>query len=377
MITIYFDNAATSPLSKEVKERMIQAMEVYGNPSSSHHVGKSALDIIEHARKSVANLINATPDRIFFTSGGTESNNWAIYGSAIAVRKSNIITSPIEHHAIIRGIENFGKSISISPFFIPVDSLGVVDQDILKSKINKGTALVSIMMANNEVGTVQDIKTLAQIAHDKGVLFHTDAVQAVGKINVNVEDLDIDMLSISAHKFHGPKGVGALYIKKGIEIHSLIAGGRQEQDRRAGTQNVISIVGMGRAAECVEIEKNKIYINDLISKLKQGIKEKIPNVKFNGHPIDTVPGILNVYFEGIESKRLVFELNKIGICVSSGSACSEGGTESSHVLSAMGIPAHEAHSCIRFSLSKFNKKEEIDRLLEILPSIIKQLRHGL
>jgi len=372
---IYLDNAATTPLCVEAKKEMIKAMDMYGNPSSIHSVGKEALKIVQLARKRVANLINTTPDRIFFTSGGTESDNWAIYGSVIATQKNKIITSPIEHHAIIRSIEKSG--VEIIPAFVNVNSKGMVDEYSLKDTLDDNTALVSIMMANNEVGTIQNIKSLAQITRNKGILFHTDAVQAIGKINVDVESLGVDMLSLSAHKFNGPKGVGALYIKRGIDFSSLINGGRQEEDRRAGTHNVIGIAGMGAAANVyLNSEKNN-FIDELTKQLEEGFISKIPDIKFNGHCMYKVPGILNVCFKGVESKRLVFELNKVGICISSGSACSEGLTEPSHVLAAMGIPIHEAHSSVRFSLSKYNNKEEINRVLEVLPSIIKQLRRGL
>jgi len=371
---IYLDNAATTQIDRQVIEKMKFSLEEYGNPNSSHELGKRAKEIVEEARVNVALMINAEPSEIIFTSGGTESNNWAIYSSILKTKKKGVATSKIEHHSILYGIQEFHKSIGAKGRFIPVNSIGIVDFQYLKDNINTDLGLVTVMMVNNEIGSIQPIKELSSLAHKYGVLFHTDAVQASGKIPIDVKDLDVDMLSLSGHKFHGPKGVGILYVKDGIDVRPMIAGGHQENGYRAGTYNVPGIVGMGEAARLLnsEDDMNKIrLIDDLLWSL---IKVSIPNVKRNGDPYQSVPGVINVCFEGTESKMLVLELSKRGVYCSSGSACNEGQTSPSHVLKAMGCSTFEAHSSVRFSLSRNITKADIYEAIGIISDVVKNNR---
>jgi len=374
--TIYLDNNATTRVDPLVKKEMLPYLgEKHGNPSSIHQSGERAQKAVEKARRQVARLIHSKPRRIIFTGGGSESNNLALKGIAFAHREkgNHIITSSIEHPANIKAcefLEKFGFKVT----YMDVDSYGRISSQKLKRAITDQTILVSIMMANNEVGTLLPIKKLCVAAHDKGVLFHTDAVQAVGKIKVDVNELDVDLLSLSGHKFHGPKGVGALYVKKGIQIEPLIHGGKQENQLRAGTHNVPAIVGLGKASvialqKLSEMEK----VRELRDKLEQGIKKIIPEAKVNGHPEDRLANTLNLTLPGIRGESLVIALDQRGIALSSGSACKAGSPEPTHVLTAMGKSPEEAHCAVRFSLSRMNSEKDIKETLSGLKEVIREM----
>jgi len=375
---IYLDNAATTPVDKRVLEVMLPYYsDVFGNPSSLYSYGQEAKKAIEEAREKVAKALGADADEIYFTSGGSESDNWALKGVAYALKDkgNHIITTEIEHHAVLntcRYLEKEGFKVT----YLPVNEYGLVKPEDLKKAITDKTILVSIMFANNEIGTIEPIEELVKIAHEENVYFHTDAVQAVGNVPIDVKKLDVDLLSLSAHKIYGPKGVGALYIKKGVKIHSLIQGGTQERNRRAGTENVAGIVGLGEAIEL--ITKNlDFHINKLTflrDKLINGILEKIPYARLNGHPTKRLPGNVNVSFEFIDGESLILNLDMAGICASSGSACTSGSLEPSHVLLAIGLPRELARGSLRLTIGKDNTEEDIDKVLEVLPQIIKRLR---
>ncbi|SHG88136.1 cysteine desulfurase [Thermosyntropha lipolytica DSM 11003] len=378
MKLVYLDHNATTPVASEVLEAMHPYFrEDFYNPSSIYSPAQKVREKVEEARLKVARLLNAEPSEIVFTSGGTEANNQAIIGGARANRKkgNHIITSAIEHHAVLDTclrLEKEGFEVTV----LPVDQYGTVSPESLQKAIKPETVLVSIMYANNEVGTVQDIKTLAHIARQNGSLFHTDAVQAVGKIKVDVKELGIDMLSLSAHKFYGPKGIGCLYIKKGVKVESLLTGGGQENKMRAGTENTPGIIGLGRAAEFIlenreEMEKR---IRELEELLRQGIKDRIPDVIFTGHPENRVPGCVSVCFKYIEGESMLLLLDQQGIMASSGSACSSKSLKASHVLLAMGITPEIAHGSLRLSLGKDTKREDIEYVLEVLPGVVEKLR---
>ncbi|MBP2073071.1 cysteine desulfurase NifS [Thermoanaerobacterium butyriciformans] len=377
MNRIYLDNAATTPLKKEVLDAMMPYLSNrFGNPSSLYSYGQEAKKAIEEARDKVANAIYANSDEIFFTSGGTESDNWALKGAAYALKDkgNHIITSNIEHHAILHTcqyLENQGFEIT----YLPVDEYGLVDPNELKRAIKDNTILVSIMYANNEIGTIEPIEELVKVAHDKGVLFHTDAVQAIGNVPIDVKNLDVDMLSMSAHKIYGPKGVGALYIRKGLRIDTLLQGGAQERNRRAGTENVAGIVGFGTAIELItkNIDEHIKKLTRLRDKLIDGIL-KIPYTRLNGHPIKRLPGNVNVSFEFVDGESLILSLDMEGICVSSGSACTAGSIDPSHVLLAIGLPEEIAHGSLRLTIGEENTEEEIDTVINKLPKIVDRLR---
>lgn len=372
---IYLDNAATTEPDLRVINKMMHALrDKYGNPNSSHIVGAEAKDLIEEARCNIAEMINCSPECVIFTSGGTESNNWAIYSSIVSTQIRSIVSSEIEHHSIHNGIGKFSRSLGAKPFYIRVDSNGVIDIERYSDKVHSRIGLVSIMMANNEIGTIQPIKELARLAHERGTLFHTDAVQGAGKIKIDVKDLDVDMLSLSGHKFHGPKGVGILYVKPGIKVYPMIAGGHQENGYRAGTYNVPGIVGMGEAARLINSQETMDEIKSIGELLWNEIKSSIPNVKRNGNSELSVPGIVNICFRGIESKSVVLELSKKGICCSSGSACNEGETSPSHVLKAIGKSTFDAHSSIRFSLSRNTTKEDVYESVNIIKEVVNKHR---
>lgn len=375
---IYLDHNATTAIDPEVKKVMQKFLqEGQGNPSSIYEEGKNAKLAMESARRNVSHLLNCTARRIIFTGGGSEANNLAIKGIALAEwnTKRHIITSSIEHPSVLntfRWLEKSGYKIT----YLPVDSMGIVDPDDLKKSISSETSLISVMLANNETGSIQPIKELATIAREKGVIFHTDAVQAAGKISIDLVDLGVDLLTISGHKFYGPKGVGALYVKKGVEIESLIHGGSQENKLRAGTENVLAIVGLGKAAELgVQRLPEMKKIGQLRNKLEKGIKDLVPEYKLNGHPKNRVPVTLNLTLPGMRGESIVLAMDQKGISLSSGSACRAGSPKPSHALLAMGLSEEDAHCSLRFSLGIHNTEIEIDRTLKYLSDVIKESKN--
>jgi len=377
MNRIYLDNAATTPLRKEVLDVMMPYLNSrFGNPSSLYSYGQEAKKAIEEARDKVAAAICANADEIFFTSGGTESDNWALKGAAYALKEkgNHIITSSVEHHAILHTCQ-YLESQGFEITYLPVDEYGLVDPNELKKAIKDSTIIVSIMYANNEIGTIEPIQELASVSHEKGVLFHTDAVQAVGNVPIDVKKLDVDMLSMSAHKIYGPKGVGALYIRKGLRIDTLLQGGAQERNRRAGTENVAGIVGFGTAIELItqNIDEHIKKLTMFRDKLIDGIL-KIPYTRLNGHPTKRLPGNVNVSFEFVDGESLILSLDMEGICVSSGSACTAGSIDPSHVLLAIGLPEEIARGSLRITIGEENTEEEIDTVINTLPKIVDRLR---
>ncbi len=376
---IYMDNAATTPVKEEVlKEMMPYFTEKYGNPSSVYSLASKSKVVVENAREQVANAIGADKKEIFFTAGGSESDNWAIKGAAYSNRKkgNHIITTKIEHHAVLHTCEYLEKQ-GFEITYLNVDEDGLISLEELKDSIKDDTILISIMFANNEIGTIQPIREIGEIAKERNILFHTDAVQAIGNIRIDVKELNIDLLSMSAHKFHGPKGIGALYIRQGVKIDSLIAGGGQERGRRAGTENVPGIVGMGKAIELAysnfeEHNKKLITLRDsLIEKIENNIKY----VRLNGHRTKRLPGNVNFCFEFIEGESLLLSLDMVGIAASSGSACTSGALDPSHVLMAIGLPHEIAHGSLRLTLGEFNTEEEVDYVVENLVTIVERLRN--
>jgi len=378
MKRIYLDNAATTQCHPAVVLAMQPYFaEKYGNPSSLHFFGQETRAAVESAREKLAKLIGALPEEIVFTSGGTEADNFAIHGvlSANSKKGNHIITSAIEHHAILEPCEYLKKN-GYDITILPVDKFGLVDpQDVAKAITDK-TVLVSIMHANNEMGTIEPISEISKITKEKGVYLHTDAVQTVGEIEVNVKDLGVDLLSLSGHKFYGPKGVGVLYIRKGTRIAPFIRGGAQERNRRASTENVPGIVGMGVAAELSlkELTTRKEHTEKLQKKLIKGIFDNIPEVILNGHPEKRLAKNVNISFRYIEGESILLNLDMEGVAASTGSACSSGTLEPSHVLLAIGLSHEISHGSIRFSIGQYNSDEEIDYLLDILPKIIQKLR---
>jgi cysteine desulfurase len=375
---VYADNAATTQTSEKALNAMMPLFrENYGNPSSLHSVGQRAKEYLEDARAKVAKAINAEPSTIYFTSGGSEADNQALRSAAYMGRrkgKNHIISSKFEHHAILhtlKALEKEGFEVTL----LDVYSDGVVKPENVKNAITDKTCLVTIMTANNEIGTIQPIKEIGAICREKGVLFHTDAVQAVGHIPIDVKDMNIDMLSLSGHKFHGPKGVGALYARKGILLTNIIEGGAQERNKRAGTENMPSIVGMAVALEeaVANMDKNCKYISSLRDKLIAGLKD-IPKSRINGTLEKHLPGTLNMCFEGIEGEGILLWLDQKGIEASSGSACTSGSLDPSHVLLAIGVPVEVAHGSLRLSLSEYNTEEEIEHIIKTVPEVISYLR---
>ncbi|WP_440944819.1 cysteine desulfurase NifS [Methanosarcina sp. T3] len=374
---IYLDNSATTKLNEEVLEEMLPFFsENYGNPSSLHTIGLVANAAIQKARDQIAGLIGAESDEIIFTSGGTESDNLALYGIAYANKKrgNHIITSSIEHPAI-RQMCNFLDENGFEVTYIPVDQDGIINPAHIEEAIKEETILISIMTINNEIGTIQPIKEISHIAKDHNVYFHTDAVGAIGQMPIDVKKLDLDILSMDSHKIHGPKGIGAIYLKKNTRIQPQILGGNQEYNLRAGTENVPGIVGMGKAFEIAarDFDKNKDHMMNLRDRLIDGIL-KIEDVRLNGHPKLRAPNNVNVSFNFINGKSLVSSLNLAGIEVSTGCACTSKSAEASEVLRACGLSTEEANGAIRLTNSKYNTKEEINYVLEILPSIVNKLR---
>ena len=376
---IYLDHNATTPLLPAVIERLTEELrEDFGNPSSVHHFGQQAKAAIDEARTNVANLIGADPSEVLFTSGGTEADNIALRGAAEAMEptgKRHLVASPIEHEAVLNTLKALAKR-GWRTTLLAADQTGILSTAMLRDALADDTALVSVMHANNEIGTIQPITELARAAHDRGALFHTDAVQSAGKIPVNVKTLGVDMLSMSAHKFYGPKGVGALWIRRGLRVLPLLTGGRQERSRRAGTENVTGIVGMGVAARIAagKMADEGRRLAALRDRLEAGILLAVPGTAVNGSPEMRVPNTTNISFDRVEAESLLIALDLQGIAVSTGSACSSGTLEPSHVLKAMGFSAHRAQNSIRFSLGTSNTDAEIDRVIAVLPGIVDKLR---
>ncbi len=375
---IYLDYAATTPVKNEVLEEMLPYFnEKFGNASSIYFYGREAKQALDLARDRVAKVIGAKQDEIYFTGGGSESDNWAIKGIAYANKEkgNHIITTKIEHHAVLHTCEYLEKQ-GFEVTYLDVDQYGLIDLEALKNAITDKTILISIMFANNEIGTIQPIKEIGRIAHKKNIYFHTDAVQALGNVKIDVDNLNIDLMSMSAHKIYGPKGVGALYLRKGVKIYSLIHGGAQEKRRRAGTENIPGIVGFGKAAELAEqnFSEHVQHQSRLRDKLVNGILEKIDYVRINGHPEQRLPGTINLAFEFIEGESLLLSLDMVGICASSGSACTSGSLDPSHVLMAIGLPHEIAHGSLRITIGDFTTEEDVDYVLEHIPKIVKRLR---
>ncbi len=375
---VYLDHAATTYTKREVLEEMLPFFtDVYGNPSSIHVLGREARKAVDLARKRTANALKASPNEIFFTGGGSEADNWAIRGVAMANKNkgNHIITTSIEHHAVFHVCE-FMKKHGFEVTYLPVDKYGLVDPEQVRNAITDETILVSIMFANNEIGTIEPIKEIGAITRERNVYFHTDAVQSVGSVPIDVEDMNIDLLSLSAHKFYGPKGVGALYIRKGVKLYPLIRGGAQERNMRAGTENIPGIVGLGKAIELAHLNL-KEYSKKLIAmrnRLISGIMSRVDGVHLNGHPEKRLPGNANFSFEYIEGESLLLSLDLKGIAASSGSACTSGSLDPSHVLLAIGLPHEIAHGSLRLTLGDDNTDEDIDYVLEVLPGIVERLR---
>lgn len=375
---IYFDHAATTPVKPEVLEAMLPYFtNKYGNASTIYSLGRESKKAMEESREKVAAAISASPREIYFTGSGTESDNWAIKGIAYANRDrgNHIITSAIEHHAVLHTCK-YLESDGFEVTYLPVDGNGFVSLEQLRNSIKPNTILISIMFANNEIGTIQPIAEVGKIAKEKGVYFHTDAVQAIGNININVKDMNIDLLSLSAHKFYGPKGIGALYIRTGTKITSFMHGGAQERGRRASTENIPNIVGLGKAIEIAtaNIEEYNRKLLALRERLIEEVMKKIPFVRLNGDREKRLPGNVNFSFEFIEGESLLLMLDMKGIAASSGSACTSGSLDPSHVLLAIGLPHEIAHGSLRLTLGEENTQEDIDYLMEILPPIVERLR---
>ena len=378
MKRIYLDHAATTPTDPRVLETMLPYFSgAFGNPSSIHSLGQETRAAVEEARHKIASLIGAQSEEIIFTSGGTEADNFAIKGAASANKQkgNHVITTSIEHHAVLESCK-FLEGQGFGVTCLSVDRNGLVDPDEIRKAITAGTILISVMHANNEVGTVQPIADIGKIAGERGICFHTDAVQTVGHIPVNVNELGIDLLAMSAHKLYGPKGVGALYIRKGTRIDSFMHGGGQERGLRASTENVPAIVGFGKAAEIAqrEVDRESKRLTSLRDKLIQGLFERIPEIHLNGHPVQRLPNNVNVSIGFVEGESMAIGLDMEGIAASTGSACTSHDLEPSHVLLALGLPGVLARGSLRFSLGRETTEEEIGRVLEVLPRIVARLR---
>jgi cysteine desulfurase len=377
---IYLDHNATTPVLPAVVDRIAAVLrDEFGNPSSVHHFGQQAKAVLDDARSAVATLVGAEPAEVVFTSGGTEADNFAIRGVAEALEPSgrrHLITSAIEHEAVLNTFKALARR-GWRTTILPVDHSGIVSLEALRGALADDTALVSIMHANNEIGTIQPVAELAQAAHARGALFHTDAVQTAGKIPVDVKALGVDLLSVSAHKFYGPKGVGAIWIRRGLRLLPLLAGGKHERNRRAGTENVAGIAGMGVAAQQARGKMNAeaARLAPLRNRLEEGVLARVPGTAINGAREPRVPNTTNISFERIEAESLLIALDLAGIAVSTGSACSSGTLEPSHVLKAMGFPPHRTQNSIRFSLGAANTDADVDRVIEVLPGIVEKLRN--
>ncbi len=375
---IYLDHAATTPMDVAVHREMGQyCCLFFGNPATLYSLGLKSNEAVEQARAAMAKLLGCSPDEVYFTSGGTESDNWALQGIAFSRQDKgkHIITSAIEHHAVLETCE-FLKKLGFEITTVPVDSKALIDPADVKKAVRKDTILISIMHANNEVGTVEPVAEIGKIAREAGVTFHTDAVQSVGKIPTDVNALGVDLLSLSAHKFYGPKGVGAMYLRKGTRIQRFMHGGGQERNKRAGTHNVQGIVGLGAAAKLAteHMAEDAERLRKLAARLREGLVASIPDLRVNGALDRQLPGMVHVCVEGVEGEAMLLCLDGEDICVSSGSACTTGSLDPSHVLLAMGMPAEVAHGSVRFSMGRHNTEEEIDRVLAVFPPIVKKLR---
>lgn len=379
MDTYYFDNAATTKVKNEVLQEMIPYYsEKYGNPSAVYALAREVKKDIESAREKVASLIGCKKNEIYFTASGSEADNTAIKAIAYKnkVKGNHIITTKIEHHAILESCE-FLEQQGFKIYYLNVDQNGFINLDELRNSITEKTILISIMFANNEIGTIQPIEDIAKIAKEKNIIFHTDAVQAVGNVNIDVNSMGIDMLSLSGHKIYGPKGIGALYVRNNIEFDKFINGGHQEKNKRAGTENTAGIVGLGKAAELAKenLKEHIKNVKELRDYYIEEVSKKIPNIKINGAINARLPGNSNISFEGINGSDLLLELDNVGICASSGSACNSEETSPSHVLSAIGLDAKTAKSALRVTFGEFNTKEEVDYLVENLEKAVKKLRN--
>jgi cysteine desulfurase len=380
---VYADNNATTPLHPEVQKTLIETLPAFGNPSSMHGFGREARIRTEEARAEVASFIGALPEEIIFVGSGSEANNTVLSIMSCPAtdctcdrgQKTHIVTTTIEHPCVLETSGCLaGKGSAVS--FVPVDAHGIVDADALNDSITERTGVVSVMTANNEIGTIQNIKELAKMAHNKGVLFHTDAVQAVGKLPIDVRELDVDFLTLSAHKIYGPKGIGALYVKRGVPFCPLIRGGHQERGRRAGTENTLGAIALGKAVEMrrKEMAEETPRLLAMKTALKKGLEETIPDIWFNGHPTESLANTLNVSFAGAEGESILLYLDLEGIAVSTGSACASGSLDPSHVLLATGVPVERAHGSIRISLGRENTMEDVDYILSKLPGVIARIR---
>lgn len=380
MHRIYFDHNATTPVHPAVADAMSVSLTAeFGNPSSVHHFGQQAKAAVDRARSAVAALIGADPSEVVFTSGGTESDNFAIRGAAEGCSRGgrrHLVASAIEHEAVLHTLKALARQ-GAETTLVPVDDTGIVSPDDLRAVLRDDTALVSVMHANNEIGTIQPVAELATIAHERGALLHVDAVQSAGKIPIDVKALGVDLLSVSAHKFYGPKGVGALWIKRGLRMLPTSTGGKQERNRRAGTENLTGIVGMGVAAEIARERMNadSTRIGELRDRLESGILQAVPRTMLNGARAPRVSNTTNISFERVEAESLLIALDLEGIAVSTGSACSSGTLEPSHVLKAMGLPTHRTQNSIRFSLGSANTGADVDRAVAALPGLVEKLRN--
>ena len=372
---LYMDYSATTPVKQEVVDAMMPYFtETFGNASSFHGFGRDAKNVLDKSRAQVASLINAKPNEIYFTAGGTESDNWAIEGVAFAnkAKGNHIITSKVEHHAVLHTCEYLEKHHGFEVTYLDVDAEGRIRVEDVENAIKDNTILITIMFANNEVGTIQPIKEIGEIAKKHKVIFHTDAVQAAGNIHIDVKELNVDLMSMSSHKIYGPKGIGALYIKTGTKLHTFVHGGAQERRRRAGTENIPGIVGYAKACEIAKanMDNHIETLTKLRTKLIDGILEKIPYTKVNGSLEHRLPGNVNFSFEFIEGEGILLMLDMLGIAASSGSACTSGSLDPSHVLMAMGLPHEIAHGSLRLSIGDFTTEEDIDYIIDNLPKII-------
>ena len=377
MRTIYLDNNATTAVAPEVRDAMLPYLtDLYGNPSSMHTFGGQVADAVDAARESLAGLLGASADEILFTSCGSESDNSAIW-TAIQTQpeKRHLITTRVEHPAVLNVMQHWERH-GYHVTYLAVDNKGRLDMDEYAQALSEDTALVSIMFANNEVGNIYPIQRMAEMAKEKGVLFHTDAVQAVGKTPIDLAHLPADMLSLSGHKLHAPKGIGVLYVRKGVRFRPFLRGGHQEKGRRAGTENVPYIVGLGAAAKLAadHMQEERVNVALLRDRLEQGLLESIPDCMVNGDVENRLPNTTNIAFKNVEGEAILLMLDRLGVCASSGSACTSGSLEPSHVLRAMGVPFTYAHGSIRLSLSRYSTQEEVDFVIENFPGVIKTLR---
>ncbi|HZU08157.1 MAG TPA: cysteine desulfurase NifS [Chloroflexota bacterium] len=376
---IYLDHAATTPVRPEVVEAMLPYFtDRYGNPSSIYGLGREARQAIDRARDTVANILGCRSAEVIFTSCGSESDNLAIKGVAFACRDrgNHIITSQVEHHAVLHTCEWLERYFGFEVTYLPVDRYGVVDLAALEAALTERTILVSVMLANNEVGTIQPIREIAELVRPRGIVLHTDAVQGGGALDLNVDALGVDLLSLSGHKFYAPKGVGVLYVRQGTPLLPQLQGGGQERNRRAGTENVPYIVGLATALQLAteELPSTTARLRALRDRLIRGVLERVPGAHLTGHPTARLPNSASFVFEGVEGEALLLALDQVGICASTGSACTSGSLEASHVLKAMGLPVDLAQGSLRLTLGRDNTEDQIDRTLEVLPGIVERVR---